>query len=83
MLLPTRQTVRRRLADLLQDNVIKFTGGFTSESYIVHQLIGPARYEASVRFDDKRPAGREADWYYIRVTQDNGHLAWSSPIWVG
>ncbi len=24
-----------------------------------------------------------ADYYYIRVTQKDGNMAWSSPIWVG
>ena len=27
-------------------------------------------------------AGAGANWYYIRVAQANGQLAWSSPIWV-
>ena len=25
----------------------------------------------------------ETDFYYVRVIQADGHLAWSSPIWVG
>jgi len=29
-----------------------------------------------------RPIG-SADYYYIRVTQMDGNMAWSSPIWVG
>jgi len=27
------------------------------------------------------PADR-ADWYYVRVTQEDGEMAWSSPIWI-
>lgn len=79
---PAEQTVRARLADLIHDNVVTFTGEFTSESYIVHRLIGPGEYSAQVRWQDRRAAA-EADWYYVRVTQHNGQLAWSSPIWVG
>jgi hypothetical protein len=26
--------------------------------------------------------GAGEDWYYVRVEQKNGELAWSSPIWV-
>ena len=22
------------------------------------------------------------DWYYVRVTQPDEHMAWSSPIWI-
>ena len=80
---PCRQTVKARLADLIHDNVVTFTGVFTSESHIIHPLLGPAQYSAQYRFQDRRPAGQGADWYYVRVTEKNGHLAWSSPIWVG
>ena len=27
--------------------------------------------------------GRTPDWYYVRVFQANGEMAWSSPVWVG
>ena len=28
-------------------------------------------------------SGKESvDWYYVRVTQEDEHMAWSSPIWV-
>ncbi len=31
--------------------------------------------------DEKgRPAG--LSWYYVRAIQDDGELAWASPIWV-
>jgi hypothetical protein len=80
---PVEQTVTARLADLARDNLVTFTGVFTSESHIIHRLIEPAEYSTKVRFHDRRAAGHEADWYYVRVTEQNGHMAWSSPIWVG
>jgi hypothetical protein len=80
---PTEQVTRARLADLCDDNVIAFTGGFTTESYIIHRLVEPGGYSAHVRFRDRRPAEQGPDWYYVRVTEKNGHMAWSSPIWVG
>ena len=55
---------------------------FTSESFIINRLIGPAEYTAQVRWLDARNA-TDSDWYYVRVTQHNGQMAWSSPIWVG
>ena len=27
-------------------------------------------------------AERETDYYYVRVTQEDGAMAWSSPVWV-
>jgi hypothetical protein len=30
--------------------------------------------------DESRPAG--LSWYYVRAIQDDGQLAWASPIWV-
>jgi hypothetical protein len=79
---PSEQVVRAKLVDLLQDNVVTFTGGFPSESFIIGRLIGPSEYSATVRWQDRRPGKEGPDWYYVRVTQHNGQLAWSSPIWV-
>ena len=80
---PVEQVVRARLADLTKDNVVTFTGVFTSESYIINRLISPSEYATSIRWQDRRPGRNKPDWYYVRVTQHNGQLAWSSPIWVG
>ncbi len=80
---PTAKTVTRRLADLRDDNVVEFTGGFTTESFIVHPLVGPSEYAAHIRWHHKPSGDAAPDWYYVRVTQHNGQMAWSSPIWVG
>jgi hypothetical protein len=40
---------------------------------------GP-RVEFQWTDEEKRPAG--TSWYYIRAIQDDGELAWGSPIWV-
>jgi hypothetical protein len=79
---PVEQTITARLKELIDDNIVTFTGVFTSESYIVNRLISPSEYSATVKWVDQRPDAT-ADWYYVRVTQHNGHVAWSSPIWVG
>jgi hypothetical protein len=79
---PAKQVVRARLGELVKDNVVTFTGGFTSESTIIQPLVGPSEYSADVRFRDRRPE-QGPDWYYVRVTEKNGQMAWSSPIWVG
>jgi len=77
---PSQQTVAAKLKDLVDENVVTFTGPFTSESFIVERLVAPSEYAATIRWQDHR---QEADWYFLRVTQHNGHMAWSSPIWIG
>lgn len=79
---PVKQTVRATLAQLLKQNVVTFTGVFTSESYIVNRLTGPSEYAAKIRWHDRRKK-TTPDWYFVRVTQRNGQMAWSSPVWIG
>jgi hypothetical protein len=43
-------------------------------------LVEGLRDDVSFRFFDR---GEAANWYYLRVEQIDGHLAWSSPWWVG
>ncbi len=38
------------------------------------------RSDFEFQFTDR---GRPGDWYYVRVEQTDGHLAWTSPWWVG
>jgi hypothetical protein len=81
---PSAMKVEARLGDLVRDNVVEFTGPFTTESFIIGRLVGPSEYSATIRWQDRAAMGRPApDWYYVRATQHNGHMAWSSPIWVG
>jgi hypothetical protein len=42
----------------------------------------PNRPRVQFRWQDEetRPAG--LSWYYVRVIQDNGEIAWGSPFWV-
>jgi hypothetical protein len=80
---PVKQTVTARLADLIEKNVVTITGGFPSESFILERLVGPSEYSARIRWQDRRARKDGGDYYYVRVRQHNGHVAWSSPVWVG
>ncbi|MGH7202628.1 MAG: DUF3604 domain-containing protein [Planctomycetaceae bacterium] len=80
---PAEKTIEARLRDLREENVVEFTGVFTSESLIIGRLVGPTESAARIRWQDRRTERTPPDWYYVRVTQHNGHMAWSSPIWVG
>src|SRR5262249_12473444 len=41
------------------------------------------RAEAGFQWQDRVPVkGENASYYYVRVTQKDGQMAWASPIWV-
>ncbi len=71
------------LQKLLDDNEVAFTGVYTSESFIVHRIVRPEEYTAEIEWVDERSENDTGDFYYVRVRQHNGHLAWSSPVWIG
>lgn len=41
----------------------------------------PGTLDASIDVTDS-PSGQTEDWYYLKVVQRDGEIAWSSPIWV-
>lgn len=79
--LPVKKTFQKTLAELMRSSAITFTGPFQSESVLIHRLVTPDLFRARYRFADRGRRGT-TDWYYVRVTQTNGHQAWASPIWV-
>jgi hypothetical protein len=78
---PGAAAVRKTLGELAEHNEVEFTGIFTSESFVVHRLAMPELFQTSFRHTDRGRSG-QTDYYYARVTQANGHQAWSSPIWI-
>ena len=51
------------------------------EKVKVHQAIPGKYYETVLNITDEEPI-KDTDFYYLRVTQNNGQMAWSNPIWV-
>ena len=78
---PAERTVARTLGDLMESSAAEFIGGFTSESVLVHRLVPSALYEVALSLHDEPSGDTNTDYYYLRVRQANGHMAWSSPIW--
>jgi hypothetical protein len=70
------------LGALAESNDIFFTGDFPSESVMIHRIVFSENYQTSFEFTDQKEKSDVTDWYYVRVMQSNGSLAWSSPIWV-
>ena len=78
---PTKMTFTRSLAQLAESSDVKFTGPFTSESVLLPRITFAENYRTEFEFTDRHKTDK-TDWYYVRVVQANGSLAWSSPIWV-
>jgi hypothetical protein len=47
----------------------------------IYSLIDSGKKEASFEYADQAPL-QGTNWYYVRVTQIDRNLAWSSPVWV-
>jgi hypothetical protein len=60
-------------------DTIKQIDVIKSNKYI--HKVSPNRRDASFEYVD-RSLGDGESYYYVRVEQTNGQLAWSSPIWV-
>jgi hypothetical protein len=78
---PTSLTITKTLAELISSNEVAFTGPFPDESLILHRPVPEVNSSCSFGITDTADGSRD-DWYYVRITQRNGQLAWSSPIWV-
>ncbi len=78
---PRECSLSQSLADLAESNEMLFTAPFPWESAMLHRPVFAPNADAGFSVDDERDGAR-ADWYYVRVHQSNGDMAWSSPVWV-
>lgn len=53
---------------------------FSSPKIKIHALIPSNEYAFDGALSD---AAKPGDFYFLKATQKNGQMAWSSPIWVG
>ncbi|MBL4700246.1 MAG: hypothetical protein JKX85_03225, partial [Phycisphaeraceae bacterium] len=54
---------------------------FASHKAKIHLVVPEEKYVAIQDYLDESPLEKECA-YRVRVTQRNGQMAWSSPIWV-
>ena len=78
---PIEASITKSLKELAESSDILHTGPFGAESLLLHRIAFADNYQTEFEFTDEARTG-ETDWYYMRVNQTNGSLAWSSPIWV-
>jgi len=76
--LPERKTLRVPFSDLIAGDEAMRVG---RNSLKLHRLVPSVHARASFTIEDDAPGDR-VDWYYLRVAQKNGQLAWSSPVWI-
>lgn len=78
---PSKQKLSMTFRDLAESSEVLYTGEFPKESALLNRIVFNENYETSFEVADIGN-GVQTDWYYVRVVQSNGQLAWSSPIWV-
>lgn len=79
---PAAKRFSYTLGTLAESSQVEFMGDFPCESFLVHRLVPEELYETDFAFEDRPSGGQDGDFYYVRVIQSNGQMAWSSPIWV-
>lgn len=79
---PIKMQVIKFLKELVDVNEVFWTGHYPSESIRMHRVVFSNHFKTEFTITDKESTG-DVDWYYVRIKQANGQLAWSSPIWVG
>jgi hypothetical protein len=80
MTAPSKSSRVARLADLQSGSVVHATGRFPAETYQWHRLVphNASSTVGRVRLDvpDRR------SYVYLRARQRNGHMAWTSPVFI-
>src|SRR5207248_1361016 len=79
---PVKKSLTTTFRELAESSDVLYTGEFPKESAMIDRIVFSEHYESEFEVADTGASGA-ADWYYVRVTQTNGQMAWSSPIWVG
>jgi superfamily I DNA/RNA helicase len=83
-----RETLQRTrtYVQLPAGSRVVLSGTFHSVAHLFVGLrastFGLAPLKSEFVWTDENPPVGEAAYYYVRTTQSNGSLEWSSPVWV-
>ena len=69
------------ITDLLHGPRAEYLGGFLTPAFYFHRAVRQSEYTTRLQFDHIAQSNKR-DWYHVRVRQNNGHWAWSSPLWI-
>lgn len=78
---PVKASLQMTFRELADSSETLYTGEFPRESALLNRIVFNEHFETAFEVHDSAD-GKQADYYYVRVVQANGQLAWSSPIWV-
>lgn len=77
---PVAATTRVGAPDLFSGSRPFHVGPYPAEGYLWHRLLPAAT--TSVADNCSLPTGAGKSSFYLRVKQKNGHMAWTSPVFV-
>ena len=77
---PTSASSVHTIAEMHQGSASLFTGPFPKESYQWHRLVALPSSRVTGKAQFQIPDDRSN--IYLRVKQQNGHIAWASPVFV-
>jgi hypothetical protein len=69
------------LSELIAGPKSFYLGNFLTPAFYFHRAVSEFETNLENEFTH-RSNSQIRDWYYVRVRQHNGQMAWSSPIWV-
>ena len=68
------------MSDLLNQDVhFPIYDCFAAAKFKVHSLVPEKHYKMKVAYSQSVEKG---DYYYLKVEQENGHMAWCSPVYI-
>ena len=74
------KTLETSMGELLAGSRVELMADRMQHKVKLYQAVPESRYRADIEFSDEPE--NPTDFYYLRVTQANGQMAWSSPVWV-
>jgi len=73
----------RRANDLSENSHVELLQGPNGPKIKFHKIVYRQNYARSFSWtDDSESTNLPVDFYYLRLTQKNGQMVWSSPIWI-
>ncbi len=72
------KVVKRDLVD--KDAYLSLFERFSSPKLKVHSLLQPV--DCEFRHSAVDPSVQAGDYYFLKAIQENGQMAWSSPVWI-
>ncbi|RKZ71257.1 MAG: hypothetical protein DRQ57_18920, partial [Gammaproteobacteria bacterium] len=69
------------IGELLNESKSVHPFGPYAGAFYLPRSVAEPHFHVNLEWED-RASGESRDYYYIRVFQKNGQMAWSSPIWI-